>query len=71
MEFTFSERCEDLKGRLLPFMDEFVYPAEEIHERQMAESGDPQFHPPIVEELKAAASASERLSTCPKVIKVS
>ena len=55
MEFTFSERCEDLKGRLLPFMDEFVYPAEEIHERQMAESGDPQFHPPIVEELKAAA----------------
>lgn len=55
MEFTFSDRCEDLQGRLLAFMDEYVYPAEEVHERQMAESGDPQFHPPIVEELKAAA----------------
>ena len=55
MEFTFSDRCEDLRGRLLSFMDEHVYPAEEIHDRQMAESGDPQFHPPIVEELKAEA----------------
>jgi len=55
MEFTFSERCEDLRGTLLAFMDEHVYPAEAIHDRQMAESGDPQFHPPIVEELKAEA----------------
>ncbi|MBU1228033.1 MAG: acyl-CoA dehydrogenase family protein [Actinobacteria bacterium] len=57
MDFEFSDRCEDLRGRLLAFMDEHVYPAEAIHDRQMAESGDPQFHPPIVEELKAEARA--------------
>lgn len=57
MEFDFSERTEDLRARLLAFMGEHVYPAEEIHDRQMTEAGDPQFHPPIVEELKAAARA--------------
>jgi acyl-CoA dehydrogenase len=55
MDFEFSDRCEDLRGRLLAFMDEHVYPAEEVHDRQMEESGDPQFHPPVVEELKAEA----------------
>ena len=28
MEFTYSERVEDLRGRLLAFMDSYVYPAE-------------------------------------------
>jgi acyl-CoA dehydrogenase len=55
MDFAFSDQCEDLRGKLLTFMDECVYPAEAEHERQMAEAGDPQFHPPIVEELKAEA----------------
>jgi len=57
MDFAFSDRCEDLRGRLLEFMDSHVYPAEEVHDAQMAASGDPQFHPPIVEELKAEARA--------------
>lgn len=57
MDFVFSDRCEDLRGRLLAFMDEHVYPAEVLHDRQMEESGDPQFHPPIMEELKAEARA--------------
>jgi len=57
MDFAFSDRCEDLRGRLLEFMDAHVYPAEEVHDAQMAASGDPQFHPPIVEELKAEARA--------------
>jgi acyl-CoA dehydrogenase len=55
MDFEFSDHCEDLQTRLLAFMDEHVYPAEEVHDRQMEESGDPQFHPPIMEELKAEA----------------
>jgi acyl-CoA dehydrogenase len=38
-------------------MDECVYPAEPEHDRQMEEAGDPQFHPPIMEELKAEARA--------------
>ncbi len=57
MEFAFSDRCEDLRRRLGEFMDEFVYPAEGVHDRQMEEAGDPQFHPPIMEELKAEARA--------------
>jgi acyl-CoA dehydrogenase len=36
-------------------MAERIYPAEPIYARQMAESGDPNFHPPILEELKAEA----------------
>jgi acyl-CoA dehydrogenase len=55
MDFAFSERCEELRVRLLEFMEEHVYPAEAVHDRQMADAGDPQFHPPIMEELKAEA----------------
>jgi acyl-CoA dehydrogenase len=55
MDFAFSDRCRELQARLLEFMDECVYPAEPVHAEQMAAAGDPQFHPPIVEELKAEA----------------
>ncbi len=57
MDFAFSDRCEELRQRLGGFMDECVYPAEPEHDRQMEEAGDPQFHPPIMEELKAEARA--------------
>jgi acyl-CoA dehydrogenase len=36
-------------------MDEHIYPAEGIYAAQMAESGNPNFHPPILEELKTEA----------------
>jgi acyl-CoA dehydrogenase len=55
MEFAYSPRVEDLRTRLQAFMDESVYPAEAVYERQMSESGDPHHHPPIVEELKKEA----------------
>ena len=38
-------------------MDERIYPAEPVYEQQMRASGDPHFHPPILEELKAEARA--------------
>jgi acyl-CoA dehydrogenase len=37
------------------FMERSVHPAEAEHDRQIREAGDPQFHPPIVEALKAEA----------------
>ena len=43
--------------RVTAFMDERVYPAEAVYEEQMRESGDPHFHPPVIEELKAEARA--------------
>jgi len=55
MDFEFSDRCKELRERLLAFMDEHVYPAERVYEEQIAQSGDPHFHPPVMEQLKARA----------------
>ena len=55
MDFEPSQRCSEFKERLTAFMDEHVYPAEEVYERQLRESGDPHHQPPIMEELKARA----------------
>ncbi|MGV0750003.1 acyl-CoA dehydrogenase family protein [Mycolicibacter minnesotensis] len=53
--FEISERAKKYQTDLLEFMDECVYPAEAVYETQMAESGNPHFQPPIIEELKAQA----------------
>ncbi|MEB3030856.1 acyl-CoA dehydrogenase family protein [[Mycobacterium] nativiensis] len=53
--FETSERANKIRADLLDFMDALVYPAESVYETQMAESGDPHFQPPIIEELKAQA----------------
>jgi acyl-CoA dehydrogenase len=55
MDFKPSERCRELQERLLAFMDEHVYPAEPLYERQLRDSGDPHHQPAIIEELKALA----------------
>ena len=55
MDFAPSPRAADLQDRLLRFMDERVYPAEPVFAEQMRASGDPHFHPPVMEELKAEA----------------
>ena len=55
MDFEFSDRCNELRGRLLAFMDEHVYRAEAVYEDQLRASGDPHFHPPVMEELKERA----------------
>ncbi|MVU77687.1 acyl-CoA dehydrogenase [Nocardia sp. ET3-3] len=53
--FELSERASRYRDDLLAFMDEHIYPAEAVYEAQMAESGDPHFQPPVVEELKTEA----------------
>jgi acyl-CoA dehydrogenase len=55
MDFQPSELCREFKERLSAFMDEHVYPAEEVYERQLRESGNPHFQPPVMEELKVKA----------------
>ncbi|MEU4211210.1 acyl-CoA dehydrogenase family protein [Streptomyces sp. NPDC026206] len=55
MDFAFDARTEELRGRLLAFMDEHVYPAEAVAEQQRAEAPSPWHVPPVVEELKAEA----------------
>jgi acyl-CoA dehydrogenase len=58
MDFQPSQRCTDFIERLNAFMDEHIYPAEEIYEQQRLDSGNPHFHPPVMEELKVKARAA-------------
>ncbi len=55
MDFQPSERCIEFSERLSAFMDEHIYPAEEVYERQLRESGDPHHQPQVMEELKSSA----------------
>ena len=55
MDFAYSPRCEELRTELLDFMDAHVYPAEPVAAQQIRDSGDPHFHPPVMEELKQEA----------------
>ena len=55
MDFQPSERCADFKERLSAFMDEHVYPSEEMYQAQLRDSGDPHHQPPVMEQLKARA----------------
>src|SRR6202162_3963616 len=58
MDFQPSERCSEFKERLTAFMDEHIYPAEEVYERQLRDSGSSHQQPPIMEELKTRARAA-------------
>ncbi len=53
--FDVSDRAKEYREKLLAFMDEHIYPAEAVYERQLAESGDPHHQPPVLEDLKAEA----------------
>lgn len=55
MDFSLTPRAQELKEKLLAFMDERIYPAEEVYAEQMEAAGDPEFNPPVIEELKAEA----------------
>ena len=50
-----SERAEHLRARVQEFMDEHVYPNEELYYRQIDEADDRWDCPPILDELKAKA----------------
>ncbi|WP_399093271.1 acyl-CoA dehydrogenase family protein [Streptomyces sp. BBFR2] len=55
MDFAFDARTEELRARLLAFMDEHVLPAEATAHEQRAALASPWQTPPVVEELKAEA----------------
>ncbi|MET7691199.1 acyl-CoA dehydrogenase [Streptomyces sp. NPDC005483] len=55
MDFAFDARTEELRAKLLAFMDEYVYPAEAVAEEQRARLASPWDTPAVVEELKAEA----------------
>jgi acyl-CoA dehydrogenase len=55
MDFAPDETTVELEQRLLSFMDECVYPAEDRFSSEAASAGDPWGTPPVLEELKAEA----------------
>jgi len=55
VEFELSPKTQELRERLLEFMDSHIYPAEPVWHQQVVDSGDPYFHPPVMEELKREA----------------
>ncbi|WP_020672800.1 acyl-CoA dehydrogenase family protein [Amycolatopsis nigrescens] len=55
MDFSYDAKTEELRERLLAFMDEHVYPAEPVFHQQLEERENPWASVPIVEELKAEA----------------
>ncbi|HEX6543515.1 MAG TPA: acyl-CoA dehydrogenase family protein [Ktedonobacterales bacterium] len=57
MDFAYSEKVNELRGRMTDFMSRFIYPNEQTYREQIAASGNPFHHPEIVDELKAKAKA--------------
>jgi acyl-CoA dehydrogenase len=55
MDFAYSARTEELRGRLARFMDEVVYPNERVYHDQHAAQADRWQSPPIMDEMKARA----------------
>ncbi|KJY27762.1 MULTISPECIES: acyl-CoA dehydrogenase family protein [Streptomyces] len=55
MDFAFDTRTEELRGRLLAFMEECVYPAEAVAVGQRARLASPWDTPAVFGELKAEA----------------
>lgn len=55
MDFAFDARTEELRERLLAFMDEYVYPAEPVAAEQRARLASPWDTPAVFGELKAEA----------------
>jgi acyl-CoA dehydrogenase len=55
VDFELSPKAEALREQLVEFMDDHVRPAEAVYEQQLADSGDPHSHPPVMEELKEEA----------------
>src|SRR3954447_13318235 len=55
MDFAFDTTTLELQERLLAFMDEHVYPAEERFRAEVAQAADPWATPPVIEELKREA----------------
>jgi acyl-CoA dehydrogenase len=57
VEFAYSPKVEEYRQRLTAFMDEHVYPSEQVFAEQVAKLADPWERPPVIEQLKAEARA--------------
>jgi acyl-CoA dehydrogenase len=61
MEFEYSDRCKELQGKLLKFMEEHIYPNEKAYKQEIdrngTEKGNRWLATQIIEDLKPKARA--------------
>ena len=60
MDFDYSPRCQELRTKLLKFMDDYIYPNEHAHHAEIEANrakGDPWVPLKLIEELKVKARA--------------
>jgi acyl-CoA dehydrogenase len=55
VDFALNPAAAHLKERLVAFMDEYVYPAEDPYDAALLQAGDPHHHPDLIEGIKAEA----------------
>jgi acyl-CoA dehydrogenase len=55
VDFAYSRRTEELRVRLLDFMDRYIYPNEPVYEAQLEAAANRHAVPPIVQELAQIA----------------
>ena len=55
MDFAYSEKINELRKQLNDFMDQYIYPNEQVYHEQITASGDPHHHAEIIDELKIKA----------------
>jgi acyl-CoA dehydrogenase len=58
MDFSLSPKLEDLRGRLIAFMDTHVYAAEAVAAEQVHASGDPHHMPQVIKDLQKRAKGA-------------
>jgi acyl-CoA dehydrogenase len=57
MDFAYSQRVEELRGRLWDFMESEVFPAESVYRGQISAAEDPHHYPAVLDDLKGKARA--------------
>jgi acyl-CoA dehydrogenase len=58
MDFDYSPKVKELQKRVQNFMEDYVYPNEEVYYNQLNSQGDRWQIPPVMEELKAKAKTA-------------
>ncbi|WP_433621346.1 acyl-CoA dehydrogenase family protein [Nocardia sp. CA-120079] len=55
MDFSYSPRTQDLLGKLESFMDEYVYPAEQVFDAQIAANDNAHEQPQVMRDMQVKA----------------
>ncbi|MEV4240493.1 acyl-CoA dehydrogenase family protein [Nocardia sp. NPDC049737] len=58
MDFSYSPRTQDLLGKLESFMDEYIYPAEQVFDAQIAANENPHEQPQVMRDMQVKARES-------------